>query len=225
MGLFDTIVNNGFKLKVPREVSSFLKANNAEIPDEFQTKDLDNCLTTFKLYPNGRLLELTRKPTGRKIKYKNPFEGWKDNRPLLEKIYHKLFVESKFTKIDMVDETIDIYVKSDLTATFEMYSYEEIGGRYLTLDYTAEAVKGVVKKAKLLKWEIEDEQEAKERIQRDKEWKQKADESLAKSRDLKSKWYYPLIKEIYNPIIFFSGLAIRGVCGWLSSKTYTWRRY
>ena len=96
MGLFDTIVNNGFKLKVPREVSSFLKANNAEIPDEFQTKDLDNCLTTFKLYPNGRLLELTRKPTGRKIKYKNPFEGWKDNRPLLEKIYHKIFIYGYF---------------------------------------------------------------------------------------------------------------------------------
>lgn len=223
MGLFDTVLNNGFKLKVPKEVSSFLKANEAKIPDEFQTKDLDNAMLTFKLFPNGRLLELTRKPTGRKIKYKNPFEGWHDNRPYLEKLFYKIKLKNNNLP-DLVEETIDIYEKSNLTATFDIYTSEQINGRYLTLEYSVGAIKGIVKKAKLLKWEIESEEDAKARIKQDNEWKLKVDENLAKSREFRSKWYYPLLKEIYNPFIFFSAIAVRGLCNWLISKTYKWHR-
>ena len=226
MGLFDTIVNNGFKLKLPREVTSFLKANGADIPDEFQTKDLENCLSTFKLFPNGRLLELTRKPTGRKVKYNSPFANWEDNRPLLEKIYHNIFIKSKYKDGNLlVDETIDVYEKSNLTADFEMYAYELIGGRYLALNFDVQAVKGIVKKAKLTRWELESEEDAASRTKQDNEWKEKMDKSFAKQKELRARWYYPLIKEIYNPLIFFTGLLIRNICTWLTNKTYKWKRF
>jgi hypothetical protein len=49
MGMFDTVIVEGLKLKAPKEVFSYLKTNNSEFPVEFQTKDLENFLGNYKI--------------------------------------------------------------------------------------------------------------------------------------------------------------------------------
>jgi hypothetical protein len=223
MGMFDTIIVEGLKLKAPKEITSFLKANNAELPTEFQTKDLENSLSTYKLNAKGDVFREERKPTGRKIPYDLPFLSWKDNRSWLERVYWKVkYGENKKEDIKLVDETKPVFLKVKFTNTFTMLAVEEIGGRSLLLDYEVKVIDGKVKSTKLLSWTLESEKDAQKRKQDDKEFRLQADKAIAKHRELKSKWYYPILKETYNPFIFFSRLTVQAACSSIVRWSYRW---
>lgn len=224
MGMFDTIIIEGLKLKAPKEVTSFLKENSAEFPSEFQTKDLFCALSTYKIKENGAVYLEERKPTGKKIPYKEPFNNWKDKRSLLEKLYwyFKNKKYNAYSKRRFVDETKSVFVKHKLTNTFTMLSYDEIGGRYLTLDYEIKAVDGKVENARLLKWSLETEREASKRHKLDNEFKQKMESSFSKRNEFQSKWYYPILRETYNPFIFFLRIAVQKICNTLVRWSYRW---
>jgi hypothetical protein len=204
MGMFDTVIVEGLKLKAPKEVTSFIKANNAEFPTEFQTKDLDNVLGTYKLNAKGDIFREERELTGKKIPYELPFLNWKDSRSWLERVYWK-FKHKEYKKVDikLIDETKPIFVKTKLTNTFTMLAVEKIDGRSLALDYEVKVIDGKVKSTKLLEWSLESKKDAQKRKQDDDEFLLQMDRSIAKHRELKSRWYYPIIKETYNPFIFF----------------------
>ena len=223
MGMFDTIIVEGLKLKAPKEITSFLKANNAELPTEFQTKDLDNVLGTYKLNAKGDVYSEERKPTGKKIPYELPLLSWKDSRSWLERVYwwfkHK---EYKKEDIKLIDETKPIFVKTKFTNTFTMLAVEEIDRRNLVLDYEVKVIDGKVKSTKLLEWSLESKEDAQKRKQDNDEFLLQMDKTINKRRELKSKWYYPIIKETYNPFIYFSRLAVQSICNALIRWSYRW---
>ena len=221
--MFDTVIVEGLKLKAPKEVTSLMKANNAEFPTEFQTKDLENVLGTYKINAKGDIFREERKPTGKKIPYDVPFLNWKDNRSWLERAYFKVkYKEHREEKIKLINETKPIFVKTKLTNTFTMLAVEEIGGRRLFLDYEVKAIDGKVKSTKLLEFSLESEKDAQKRKQDDKEFVLQTDRVMAKHRELKSKWYYPILKETYNPFIFFSRLTIQAACNSIVRWSYRW---
>ena len=222
--MFDTVIVEGLKLKAPKEVTSYLKANNAEFPNDFQTKDLDCSLATFRINSKGDFLYDSRKPTGKKIPYESPLAGWNDNRPVLEKLYWK-FKSRKFGPASIsryVDEYKTVTVKTKITSTLTMLSYEEVGGRNLSLDYEVKVVEGKVKSVKLLSWELESVKEASERKKSDLEFKAKMDESFRKNNEFKSKWYYPVLRETINPLIFFTRIFVQAFCHLLIKWSYRW---
>ena len=223
MGMYDTVIVEGLKLKAPKEITSFLKDNNAELPSEFQTKDLENVLGTYKLNAKGDIFSEERRPTGKKIPYELPCLNWKDTRSWLERVYWK-FKFKKYEKKDikLIDETKPVFVKTKFTNTFAMLAVEEISGRNLTLDYEVKVIDGKVKSTKLLKWSLESEKDARERKQDSDEFLLQMDRSIAKHRELKSKWYYPILKETYNPFIFFSRLIAQAICNSIIRWSYRW---
>ena len=103
-----------------------------------------------------------------------------------------------------------------------MLAVEEIGGRSLTLDYEVKVIDGKVKSTKLIEWSIESEKDAQKRRQDDEEFRLQTDRAIVKHREFKSKWYYPIIKETYNPFIFFSRLSVRAICNYIIRCTYRW---
>ena len=223
MGMFDTVIVEGFRLKAPKEVTGILKANNAEFPAEFQTKDLENILGTYKINAKGDIFREERKPTGRKIPYEMPFLNWKDNRSWLERAYWKVqYKEDREEKIRLVDETKPVFVKVKLTNTFTILAVEQIGGRNLVLNYEVKVIDGKIKSTKLLEWSLEAEKDAQKRRSDNEEFTLQIDRTFAKRRALRSKWYYPIIKEIYNPFIFFSRLAVQYICNALIRWSYRW---
>jgi hypothetical protein len=223
MGMFDTVIVEGLKLKAPKEVTDILKANNAELPTEFQTKDLDNVLGTYKINAKGDIFREERKPTGKKISYELPFLSWRDNRSWLERVYWKIkYKENKKEKIKLVDETKPVFVRVKLTNTFTMLAVEQICGRNLVLDYEVKAIDGKVKSTKLLEWSLESEKDAQKRHLDDEEFTLQIDRSIAKHRALKSQWYYPILKETYNPFIFFFRITVQAICNALVRWSYRW---
>ena len=222
--MFDTIIVEGLKLKAPKEVTSFLKAHNAEFPTEFQTKDLDNVLGTYKLNAKGDVFREERKPTGKKIPYELPFLKWKDERAWLERVYWKYtHKEYKKEDIKLIDETKPVFViVKKFTNTFTMLAVEDIGGRSLTLDYEVKVIDGKVKSTKLLEWSLESEKDAQKRKQDNDEFLLQMDKTINKRRELRSKWYYPILKETYNPFIFFTRKAVQAACNALVRRSYRW---
>jgi hypothetical protein len=222
--MFDTIIVEGLKLKAPKEVTSFFKANNAEFPKEFQTKDLDNVLGTYKLNAKGDVYREERKPTGKKISYELPFLKWKDERAWLERVYWKYtHKEYKKEDIKLIDETKPVFViVKKFTNTFTMLAVEDIGGRSLTLDYEVKVIDGKVKSTKLLEWSLESEKDAQKRKQDNDEFLLQMDKTINKRRELRSKWYYPILKETYNPFIFFTRKAVQAACNALVRWSYRW---
>lgn len=223
MGMFDTVIVEGLKLKAPKEITSFLKANNAEFPTEFQTKDLDNILGTYKLNAKGDVFIEERKPTGKKIPYELPFLNWKDSRSWLERVYWKFkHKEYKKEDIKLIDETKPIFVKIKFTNTFTMLAVEEIDGRSLTLDYEVKVIDGKVKSTKLLEWSLESEKDAQKRKQDDAKFKKNMEISFAARRAFQSKWYYPILKETVNPAIFFTRILVQKACNKIITWSYRW---
>ena len=224
MVMFDTIVIEGLKLKAPKEVTRFLKANNSNLPTEYQTKDLNCVLDTYFINEKGDVFENVRKATGKRVPYEPPFKGWHDNRPFLEKIYWK--VKNKNFKLPEEDRYVEEYktvrIKSKLTNTFTMLSLDEVNGKYLTLDYEVKVVEGKVKSTKLLRWEIESDKDAEQRHKDNDEFKLKASQEIKKNRIFKAKWYYPVLRETYNPLVFFSRIAIQAACNAIVKWTYRW---
>lgn len=218
MGLFDSFSIEGFKLKQPKEVSSYLKKNNAEIK-EFQSKDLDSVMARYSIDSKGQIFGIQHKLTGKKVRWNNPFEKWRDNRSFLERMYNKVQT-SKASR--MIDETKEVQVKSKLNSTFNIYSYDNIAGRHVSLDYLITATNGKVTRAKLISWEIESELSAAKREKADAVWKARFDEEARVHAEFRSKWYYPILKETYNPFVFFSKKIIISICNRIMRATNFW---
>jgi len=223
MGMFDTVLIKGLKLKEPKEVSSYLKNNYGSFPTDFQTKDLENSLSTYYINEDGQIFEEVRKPTGKKVPYKFPIWDWKDNRSFLERLYWNTRNKKYITEEDkLVDEYKTVKQKSKFTQTFNIYSYDEIGGRYVDLEYEIKAVEGKVKSSKLIKHSIESEADARNRKQRDIEFKARLEEEITHRNNLHSRWYYPIIKETYNPLVFFTKLIVQNICNKIVIWSYRW---
>jgi len=222
MGMYDDVVIEGLKLKAPKEVTSFLKANNAELPTHFQTKDLDNCLTQYTIKENGQVYERVFVPTGKKREYELPFANWVDQRSFLERLYYKTKNVKLSNKDRLVDITKPVLKKINLTSTFEIYSYDVIGGRYLNLNYNIVTKNGKVSSVKLNEWDIESEKAAAKRRLDDQEFKKNMEASFSARKKLQSKWYYPLLKETVNPTIFFGKLFVQKICSKIVTNSYRW---
>jgi len=223
MGMYDTVVIEGLKLpNLPKEINGFLKLNETSVSNDYQTKDLDNFLATFHINKAGQIFKDVAKSTGKKIPYVSPFGAWKCNEPLLIRLYRKTN-DRKFGKLpEYVLETKTVRQKSNITQTFEIYTYEQIAGRYVSISYNIEAIKGKVKKVKLGRCELEPEKSAQERHARDAQWQK---EHMVTTQDrlaLQAKWYYPVLREIYNPAVFFTKLAVQTVCSKIVQLSYRW---
>ena len=225
--MFDTVVIEGLKIpKLPKEVNDLFKEANIQFPNDFQTKDLSNTLTTYTIKETGQIYETQYKPTGKKIPFRSPFEGWVDNRSFLERVYHKLRHHSlnrKFPELKYTDERKPVNVKSKLTETFDISFYTEVLSRYVDVTLEVKAVDGKVQKISLKDSSIESLKDSKERIQRQKQFEANLAQSLAKNKEFKSKWYYPIIKETYNPFVFFATKLAQALCNYILKLTYRWR--
>ncbi|NDG31078.1 hypothetical protein EB118_13550 [bacterium] len=225
MGMFDNVIIEGLKLpKLPAEINAFLKANAAALPTDFQTKDLDNTLSTYTIKDSGQIYLTEHVPTGKKMPYEPVWKSFIDNRSFLERLYHHVKFGSykNNSELNFVDERKAVQTKVKLTDTFDAYMYREIAGRYLEAEYEFTASEGKVTKVKLLKAELESEAVAKKRKADDEAFKAKMGASFEARRKFTSQWYYPVIKEIYNPAVFFSKLLIQAACNKIVSWTYRW---
>lgn len=223
MGMFDTVVIEGLKLpNVPKEIRDYLKSNNETLPSDMQTKDLDNVMATYTINSKGQIFETIYETTGKKIPYE-PFRLGPDNRSFLEKLYHNI----KFSKLDrtlpkFTEERVPKKKKSNLTATFNAGVYHEIAGRYLDAEFEFVANKGKITKVKLLHCELESAKKAAERKARDAEFKIKMDASFEARRKLAASWYYPILREVYNPFVFFSRIIVQAACNKIIKWSYSW---
>ena len=223
MGMYDTVIVEGLKLKTSKEVAVFLKANNAKLPSEFQTKDLENSLATYYINEAGQIFETVYKPTGKKKKYVDPFKDWRDNRSFLERLYFNVRNKAyNSTEKTFVDERVPVKEKSKITQTFQMYTYTEIAGRYLDLSYNITAADGKVKSVKLGECSVESEEKANQRHKDDAEFKKNMEISFAARRAFQSKWYYPILKETVNPVIYFTKLLVQKACNKIITWSYRW---
>ena len=222
--MFDSVTIDGLKLKAPKEITDFIKKHNVEFPKNFQTKDLENFLSTYYINEDGQIFEEVRRATGKKVPYKLPIWDWKDNRSFLERFYwnikHKKYTIKEEDKL--VDEFKTVKQKSKLTNTFNIYSCDQVGGRYIDLEYEIKAIDGKVKSTKLIRSSIESEQSSANRKQQDIEFKAKWEQEIAQRKELHSQWYYPIIKEIYNPFVFFTRLAVQKICNKIITCSYRW---
>ena len=217
--MFDTVVINNFELKQPKELKAFLKENNVSLPNDFQTKDLINCLCTYQIDKNGQLFEEIYVRTGKKIK-REPLPSFNDNRSFLE----KLFIKRKYGLLQglEIDETIPKKKKSKTTSTIAIYSYSEIASRMVEIEYELKIVEGKVKSHKLIKFDLESKADSINRIEEKKKQDKEFDDMLEKRRIFKSKWYYPLVRETYNPFVYFTSLAVRKLCEKITSRINRW---
>jgi hypothetical protein len=103
-----------------------------------------------------------------------------------------------------------------------MYGGEQIAGRYLSIEYTVTVVKGKVKSIVYLKHDLESEKHAKARNAQDAQFTLKMDASINAYRQLKSRWYYPVLKETLNPAIFFTRLLVQKICGKVMHCSSRW---
>lgn len=227
--MFDTVIVTGLKLKQPKEVAAFLKKAGANFPTEFQTKDLENSLTTYHVAQDGSMTHTVHKSTGRMIKNnREPFKPFPHRySSFLEEIYNKYCyrqLNERYPAPHLIAETKPVTEKYTLTDTFHIYCYDEINGRYLSLDYSFTANDGQVTKTTLTHWNIESEREAYRRKKRDQEWKQQMDQQQQKQQILQAQWYYPVLREIYNPIVFFGIKLLQCIGSNLIKLTYQWSK-
>jgi len=225
MGMFDTVVIENLKsIKLPKEIVSYIKISNASIPSDYQTKDLENSLSTYKIDKNNNLWREERIPTGKKKPFE-PFSFSNKRESFVEKLYHKIYNKTLYPSLRMVDEFKYVLKKQNLTQTFLIYTYEEIGGKYVEIELEITVIKGKVEKIKHIKSSIESDKEAKNRRERDEEFKQEIASSEAFYDKLHSSWYYPIIREIYNPLAFFSQKILHSLGNSLVRISFKLRRF
>jgi len=229
MGLFDTVIIEKLKLEYPPEVDSFLKARNSELPADYQTKDLDCAMCLYKITEDGQLWKENRIPNGKKEKRK-PWPRFQQDLSFLERLYWDYKDNKLEKKMDELyseyEEGYDlVFEKDNSTVSADLYYYELIQDRYLTLDYRFVFVNGKVTQVTLTNYEIETDEQAQDREKRDK----RLDEDLTARRKaylkLKSQWYYPLIKEVYNPGVFLLSKFLHYTAEKLRQLSYRLRKY
>lgn len=219
MGMFDDITVEKLKVSAPKAVMQFLEQHGAVIPNDFQTKDLECILSHYTIKANGQMVVHEHVATGKTEPYV-PI-SMTDNRSFLERLYYnhafprsKVPVRKKCLK--------EIQKKVNFTKTFVMYCGEQVAGRYLSIDYTVTVIKGKVKSIVYLKHDLESEKDAKIRNAQSAQFTLKMDQSFAAHRLLRSRWYYPLLKEILNPAIFFTRLSVQKLCGKVMHYSSRW---
>ena len=207
--MFDDIHVEKLKVSAPKAVMQFLQQNNAVIPNDFQTKDLDSIMAHYTIQANGQMMVDNYVDTGKTEPYV-PL-SLTDNRSFLERAYfNRKFPRSKTPVRKKVLQKV--LKKVNFTKTFVMYCSEQVAGRYLSIDYTVTVIKGKVKSIVYLSHDLESEKTAKSRREQDAQFTSKMDQSFAAYRKLKSRWYYPVLKETLNPAIFFSRLLVQKIC-------------
>jgi hypothetical protein len=233
MGLFDTVVIEGLKLKQPPELKSYLRQHNATISNDFQTKDLDNTLSTYYVKEDGQFYETIMVETGKQI----PWEplNFVNQQPWLEKMFNKILLSKYLNKLsydykdkprsNLQPERVPKIVKSNITQTIAIYEYREIGGRYVELEYELKIIDGKVKSHKLLQFTLEDKKEAQQRKEQRAELDAKWDLEHAQRRAFQAKWYYPVFREVVNPLIYLAGALTRRLAEKISSNTHRWYRF
>jgi len=231
MGLFDTVIIEKLKLDYPEEIKSFLEARGVAFPTEFQTKELECYMGLYKIDEEGQLWVQNRKPTGKRIPLQPLHAFWKDSQSLLERIYWKSrdysysLLNEKEDSDGLTDEYEHVWEKDNSTVTAFLYAYDLIKDKYLTLDYECIFVGGKLVSSHLKEWEIESDKDAEERLQRDKEYDIKWKKHSEERKKLTSSWYYPLIKEVYNPFAFFTKLALGKISNILIHLSYKISKY
>ena len=223
--MYDTVIIEGLKLKQPKEITAYLKAAQAESLKDFQTKDLENGLSTYTIDGKGQIFYIEYKPTGKKVPYTPLFSGWTDNRSFIERIYFKLQnkqLHKKHPAPKFTQERKAVKIKSKLNETFNIYAYTEVAGRFVDVEYQIVAKDGRVNKTSVVKWSIESEKDATKRIKRDAEWKANVAKDIAKHKAFAQTWYYPILKETYNPFVFFAKIVVQKACQKLINVSYRW---
>lgn len=217
--MFDEIHVEKLQVAAPKAIMQFLQQHGAVIPNDFQTKDLDSVMSQYIIQANGQMMQHEYVATGKTEPYV-PF-SMTDNRSFLERMYFdRMFPRSKFPVRKKVLKKV--LKKVDFTKTFVMYCGEKVGGRYLSIDYTVTVVKGKVKSIVYLKHDLESEKSAKTRREQDDQFTLELDKSFAAHRLLKSRWYYPVLKEVLNPAIFFTRILVQKLCGKVMHCSNRW---
>ena len=227
--MYDTVIIEDLKLlpELPKTITSYIKNSSVDLAPDFQTKDLENALLTFYIDKNGNLFEERRVPSGRRVKRTPLWEAWKDNRTFLERIYFKFidkkYLTSPYKKFKTMPEFKTVKKRSTLTQTFNIYTFHDVKGRYLDLEYSVEVIKGKVKDVKLVKSNLESEKDSEKRRKQNAEFDKKMLATIEARRVFTSKWYYPILREVYNPIVFFGRKIVQYVCTKIINWTYRWR--
>jgi len=224
MGMFDDVVVEGLKLEAPKKLQKYFQDSGAEFPKGFQTKDLNNSLSTYTIDSKAQIYLTEYVPTGKKIPYV-PLSLGRDGRSFLEKLFINARVKrlcGKHSIPKFTQERKATKVKTNLTQTFEMYTYEEVGGRYVDLTYSVIAVSGKAKSIKLVNWNIEDAKVATKRHASKDAFNKNMEDSFLKRKIFQDKWYYPLLKETYNPFVFFARMLVQKVCGKIIHWSSRW---
>jgi hypothetical protein len=139
MGMFDNIYCER-KLPLTKEIKKAFP-NTDWTKEDFQTKDLDNTMTSYYIKKNGYLY--TEKVEGEYV------------RTMSEEEENKIRKQSKFCWPHKFVETSRELVKETITETINFYSYEDDDkGNTWDIEFDAEIVKGKVKSIKLVKGEI-----------------------------------------------------------------------
>lgn len=223
MGMFDTVVVEGLRLPAPgKEVSKYLKEVSSELPNDYQTKDLDNSMSTYFIDSKAQLWHNQMRATGKKIVRELPV--FRNNDSFLETLYFNFkFRKYNSKKNNLWPEFRPIKTKSFYTGDINFYNYTEIQGRYVEVEYAASFIKGKARSIKLIKSELEPVASAKKRRNRDETFFNKLKEDSARRAEFKSKWYYPVLRETYNPLIFFLKLLVQWSCSKITAWSYKWR--
>ena len=217
--MFDDIHVEKLQVAAPKAIMQFLQQHDAVIPSDFQTKDLDSIMSQYTIQATGQRVVDEYVATGKTEPYV-PI-SMTDNRSFLERLYFdRMFPRSKIPMRKKVLKKV--LKKVDFTKTFVMYCGEQVAGRYLSIDYTVTVVKGKVKSMVYLKHDLESEKDAKIRNAQSAQFTLKMDQSFAAHRLLRSRWYYPLLKEILNPAIFFTRLLVQKICGKVMHHSSHW---
>lgn len=214
--MFDDVVIEDLKLETPRKLQKYFEDLGVDLPRGFQTKDLDNLLSTYTIDGKGQIYLTEYRTTGKRV----PCEPLSLNRTDGRSFLEKLFINTRVNRLcgkhpspKFIQERKAVKVKTKLTKAFEIYTYEEVGGRYVDLAYAIIAVSGKVKSIKLANWDIEDARVATKRLVSKAAFNKNMEDSFQKRKIFMDKWYYPLLKETYNPFVFFTRMFVQKVCG------------
>jgi hypothetical protein len=139
MGLFDTIIVKR-KLPLTKEIKKAFP-NKDWTKEDFQTKSLDNTMTSYYIKKNGFLY--TEKVEGEQV------------RTMTEAEEKKIRKQGRFCWPYKFVEHSRESVKEIITDTINFYSYEnDEEGNTWDIEFDAEIIKGKLKSLKLVKAEI-----------------------------------------------------------------------
>ena len=199
MGMFDNLYVER-KLPLTKEIKKAFP-NKDWTKEDFQTKSLDNTMTSYYIKKNGNLY--TEKVEGETI------------RTMPEAEEKKLKKQGKFCWPYEFVETSRESVKEIITETINFYSYEEDEeGNTWDIEFDAEIVKGKVGSIKLIKGEIT--RTAEENAADEKAWQDRLEEH--------ERHPWTKTKKILNKITFgywtkFWGNRVSRALYWVAQKT------